>query len=556
MDRRVALSTLLGRGPQKASSAPLAINTGLAPYTGPWGYEQAAHLLRRSMFGPTAAQIKWAVEQGLDAVIDKLFEDLPQPEPPVNSYYPNDPNVPIGSTWVNAPYPAISMAEEIIYRHRSILSWGIGLMWEEGISAREKLTLFWHNHFPSNSQAEPKFLYRNNALLRSYAWGNFRELTKAVTIDPTMLIVLNGNKNSKLSPNENYARELLELFTIGKGPLAGPGDYTNYTEQDVREIARSLTGWRDFGFTVESISGEIGSTFLPQIHDTGAKTLSARFGNTVINNMGDQEYAHVVDIIFQQPEVARFICRKLYQWYIYYEIDSEIESNVIEPMAQVLLDNEFEIKPALKALLSSEHFFDTKNIGIMIKHPLDLIMSTLKPMNVQHSQALDQKYNSWFRYYDLANLMQMTFCNIPEVAGWKAYYLAPLYYRNWINATTLPLRTKLTDTLSTYGYYPSQGNGELMRIDVLALVETIDNPMDPNSLVEELSLMLLPKELSDNQKAALKGILLPGLPDFEWTVEYGEYMQNPDDSGLASAVETKLRSLLKAMLSMPEFQLS
>jgi hypothetical protein len=556
MDRRAALSTLLPRGPRQEREAPRVLHTGLAPYTGQWGFQQASHLLRRGMFGPTNAQIKWAVQQGRAATVNKLFEELPMPAPPVNTYYTNDPGVPIGATWIGALYPATALGAEIGYRGRSLASWIIGNMWEEGISARQKLTLFWHNHFPIAEILDPKYRYRYYTLLYSHAWGSFRDLTKAITIDPSMLIYLNGNRNIRTAPNENYARELLELFTIGKGPLVGPGDYTNYTEQDIREIARALTGWRDFGFTTSSVDGSIGANFNVNQHDTGTKTLSNRFNNAVINNLGEQEYAHVVDIIFQQAETARYICRKLYQWFIYYEITEEAEVNVIDPMAQILINNDFEIKPSLKALLSSEHFFDPENYGVMIKNPWDFILSTVKSLQVEYSQPLAQRYDSWYHFSGVASLMEMSYFSIPDVAGWRAYFLAPQYYRNWISATTLPIRMRLTDRLATVGENPFQGNGQLMRINVLSLINTLDNPSDPNAVVEEFSQILHPKPLTTNQKNALKAILLPGLPDFEWTVEYGQYAQNPTNSALASAVETKLRALIKAMLSMPEFYLS
>ena len=508
------------------------------------------------MFGPTYAQIKWATEQGMEATLDKLFEDLPLPSPPLNTHYQGDPHVAIGEIWVNAPYSGFSLNEGLAYRGRSLLSWVIGQLWQEGISIREKLTLFWHNHFPIAAILDSKYRYQYANLLRSHAWGSFRELTKAITLDPAMLRFLDGTYSTAAAPNENYARELLELFTIGKGPAAGPGDYTHYTESDIKAIARALTGWRDYGFGNLSVDGSIGAEFFSSRHDTGTKTLSHRFDHIVIPNMGDQEYAHVIDIIFQKIEVARFICRKLYQWFVYYDIKEETEALVIEPMAEILYNNDFQIRPALRALLSSEHFYAPENAGAMIKNPLDFLMSILKPLEIKTSPGLAQVYDSWYRFHGFSRLMQMEYFTIPEVAGWKAYYLAPLYYRNWISATTLPHRMDATIALTTVGHSPFQGNGDMMRADVLYLATTLDNPLDPNALIEELAIILLPKPLKASQKAALKAILLPGLPDFEWTVEYGQYLENPNNSALASAVEAKLRALLKAMLSLPEFQLS
>ncbi|MBK6903149.1 MAG: DUF1800 domain-containing protein [Saprospirales bacterium] len=537
------------------ATATRSVANGLLPYAGPWAFEQAAHLLRRATFGPTIPQIKWALDQGLSATLAKLFEEGPLPNPPVNPYYPDDPGVPIGETWVEAPYLNVDLNEQMEYRGKSLYSWNIGLIWNEDLSIREKLTLFWHNHFPLNAINDPKFMFRNNNTLRSHAWGNFRQLTKEITIDPSMLIYLNGNQNKAGNPNENYARELLELFTVGKGPQIGPGDYSNYTEQDVAEVARILSGWRDFGFTLDSPDGQIGSTFLPDKHDEGVKTLSYHFGNVSIPNMGDQEYAHLIDLIFEQDEVARFICRKLYRWFVFYQIPDDVEANVIEPMAQVLIDNDYEIRYALEALLGSQHFFDMQYSGLIIKNPIEFMMSIVKTLEVDTSTELDKLHDSWYRVFGFASGVQMAYYEVPEVAGWQAYYRAPLFYRNWLNASTLPLRMAHTDTFMTNGYYPFQGNGDLMRVDVIKLAASLDDPLNPDSVVDELARLLFPQPISPERHAVLKEILLPGLPDFEWTVEYGDYLADPANSDLASAVDAKLRALVKAMLSMPDFYL-
>ncbi len=546
-------STFVRQKRQEQATPP---TLGLSPYIGPWTFEHASHLLRRGMFGPSYEQIKWSVEVGLPATIEKLFEEIPLPAPPINVVYQNDNQVAVGETWINARYSQGNLVDEMDYRERSLFSWTIGLMIEEGISIRERLTLFWHNHFPVEAILDPKFLYRYSNLLRSHAWGNFRDLVKEITVDPSMLIYLNGKQNSGEEPNENYARELLELFTIGKGPQIGPGDYTNYTEEDVKQFARVLSGWRDYGFTTHESDGDFGAEFFPSRHDSGTKTLSHHFNNEVINNMGDQEYRHLIDIIFQQDEVARFICRKLYRWFVFHEIDEDIETNVIGPMALELIANDYEIREPLMSLLASEHFFEMKFPGVIIKNPIEFMMSIYKPLKVSISQVPDEKYYSWYRLFGFTDLMQMTYYNVPQVAGWGAYYRAPLYYRDWINASTLPLRMDFSDTVIEEGIFPFQANGPKMQVDVLEFITSIDNPTDPNSVVEEFAKILFPKALSQVKLDLLKGVLIPGLPDFEWTAEYGEYAANPNNSQLANAVRNKLRNLLKTMLKMSEFYLN
>lgn len=551
MDRRTTLATLLGKKSVQVSPPPMPEDTTLQPYAGDWGFEQAAHLLRRAMFSPTYQQIKDAADQGLDATIAQLFQTLPLPEPPVNYYFREDPYVPIGETWIDAPY--LRDVNTRTPRFRSLRAWTMGLLLTEGISVREKLTLFWHNHFSTNNVNDPKYLYRYITLLRENALGNFRELVKKVTIDPTMLRFLNGNQNRNGAPNENYARELMELFTLGKGDQVGPGDYSTYTEQDVAELARALTGWVDRGFNAIDPAVTIDVFFLENRHDKTPKQLSHRFNNLVISDMGDQEYAHVVDVIFEKPEVARFISRKLYRWFVYYKIDESVETNIIQPMADMLIANDFEIQPILEALLRSEHFFNVLSVGPMIKNPIDFIVSAVKTFELDFGENLTNRYEAWYQLFRQTPLMQMEYYQPPEVAGWKAYYQEPLFYRTWINASTLPRRMNLTDTLAINGF---RINGEQMSLDVFKFIKTIDDPYDPNNVIAEFAKILMPQPLTENQMTLLKEIILPGLPDHVWGTEYVNYEENPNDMQLAGIIETKLRNLIKTMMNMPEFYLS
>ena len=561
MDRRATLATMLGRDQvkshatsqtTKASATVTTLNTGLEPFAGEWTFEQAAHLLRRATFGPTLDQIKEATANGLDATVEQLFADIDLPSPPINYDEDQDPYVQIGQTWINSPYNDDKNVKP--YRWRSLRAWIMMNIMDEGVSIREKLTLFWHNHFAVNNVNDPRFIYRYLNLIRSNAWGNFRDLVKNMTIEPAMLRFLNGNQNTKNAPNENYARELLELFTIGKGPLAGPDDYTNYTEVDVLEIARILTGWRDRGFSTKNPEIPIESYYTNSRHDLTSKTLSPRFDSVVITNNGEWEYNELINIIFEKKEVARYISRKLYRWFIYYKIDDNAEVNVIEPMADMLVENDYEIKPVLQTLLRSEHFFDILSVGPMIKNPVDFAISPLKQMQVtfpKDNPAL--YYTIMVKFYSAIKLMEMDYINPPEVAGWKAYYQEPQFYRTWINATTLQQRMGYTTKIINNGYTTQ---GEKTRINPLEVVKMVENAEDPNILIDTLASMWFPKPITDSQKVALKEILIPGLPDFEWTVEYGQYAAEPDNEDLKDAVNSKLQDLIEAMMSMAEYYLS
>lgn len=562
MDRRATLSTLLGH-PHATKALPKTETTvnppilGLAPYKGAFGFEQAAHLLRRATFGVKYAQIKAAAAKGLQATLDELFSDIKLPTPPLNYDYATDPNVPIGSTWVDAPYVKDAKTNATLhqaYRNLSLRTWTFESILNEGISIREQLTLFWHNHFGVGDMDDPKFWYQHMTLLRTYAWGNFKDLVKKINVDPAMLRFLNGNQNSVNAPNENYAREVLELYTIGKGPLVGPGDYTNYTEQDIKELAKCFTGWRDQGYLTADATTKVGSFFRISSHDTKVKTLSPRFDNKTIPNGFDKEHETAIDIIFTKSEVARFICRKLYRWFVYYDITAEVEQNVIVPMSEVLIQNNYEIKPALLALLQSEHFFDALNIGPMIKNPIDFSLNFIKQVgwSALDSSDLASRHKAIaILFRDVIN-QQMTYFDPPDVAGWKPYYQEPAFYRIWINSTTLKYRMRLTDQLASNTYSVGVKTG----LNVLNFAASMPTPTDPFLLVEDMVSVLLPQSLTDKQLTDLMNAFLSGTPDYEWGTIWTNYTKNPGNATARASAETKLRNLVKAILSLPEYFLS
>ncbi len=528
-------------------SPPLIILGGLDPYSGTWDQTTARHLLKRAMFAPNAKQIAQAVADGLELTLEKLFAPSPDPGLPLNYNEQNDPNVPIGSSWVNA-----AITQGLNYPQRSVRAWQLSLYLNEGVSLKEKMTLFWHNHFVTANANIAKLTYQYISFLRDNAFGNFRTLVEGMTVNPLMLQYLNGNENTKGAPNENYARELMELFTIGKGVEAGPGDYTNYTEQDIKEIARALTGWTINNQALQNAGPIPPAVFRPNRHDTGTKTLSYRFGSAVISNLGDQEYKKVIDIILAQDEVSRFMARNLYRWFVYYNIDDDIESNVIEPLAAVLRGSNYEIQPALTALLSSEHFYQENAIGAMIKSPVDFTMSTIKPFEVEINFNLNQTYQLWLALHGVDTALQQDVFTPPDVAGWKAYYQDPVFYRIWINSVTLTIRRALSDGMAS-------GQIDVFQrpwgIDVLKVVDGIQDSVDPNIMIQALIDLLLPYQLTDTQLAYLKEVLIPGLPDFEWTVEYTAYLNNPTDEVIRKGVENRLRALFIAIMALPEFEL-
>lgn len=518
---------------------------GLTKYTGPWTIREAGHLMRRSTYGPSRQMIMEVVNMGLDQAIDTLFEPGQFAERPLNYYATNDPEVPVGSTWVNADASPASGLNT--YRIDSINAWYLLKLQGGKINILEKMVLFWHNHFVVSDIEGPMLFYNYFNTLEQNALGNFRQLAKEITITAGMLRYLNGNLNTKTTLNENYGRELLELFTIGKGPLIGPGDYTNYTEQDVRAFAECLTGW---SYTAPYT---IDVTFDASKHVTTDKQLSYHFNNQVISNLGNQEYLKVVDIIFQQDECSRFISRELYRWFVDYHITPEVETEIIEPMAQMIRDDNYDIVNALKALLQSEHFFSEAAYGCMIKSPLDFIMSMSQGLEFPVPTALNDYYTYFNFLWKDTKLMGQVITELPDVAGWKAYYQEPLYYRHWINSVSLLERKRYVAKYLNSGFTINML--PLLKIPVMSIIDALPNPFDINELLYDLSDQLFAYRLTSSQYDILKDVVLNGLPEYEWTVEYNQYQSDPANTQVFNAIDAKIRQLFMVLLNFPEFLL-
>lgn len=548
MQRRDFLKSFTATANSPTARAQATPTTGLTKYTGTWGNAQVLHLLRRTIFGVKHSDISTFKSLGLDGAISKLLTiDTTPPAPPVN-YYNNgttiiDPVVPAGQTWINAPFNN----DYSYYRRRSVKMWWTGMMLND-TTIREKMVLFWQNHFSTEGEViyYEHFVYKMNVLLRKYCLGNFKTLIKEVTIDPGMLRYLNGYLNTKNAPDENYGRELQELFTVGKGKDS------HYTEDDVKAAAKVLTGWR--------IDSSGASYFDATKHESNNKQFSSFYNNTVISGKtganGAQETDELITMIFQQNEVSKFICRKLYRWFVYYDIDSTVETNVIEPLATIFRNNNFDIKPVIETLLKSEHFYDTLSMGCQIKSPIDFILSYCKQTDIPMPTLSDyvKSYNVWGTLQYNAAIFQQDINDPPNVSGWPSYYQEPQYYEIWVNSDTLPKRLTFAQTIVNTGTTIS---GHKVMIDVLAFADTIPNTSDPSKLVDNLTELLLAVSISSGVKAIIKSILLSGQSsDYYWTDAWNAYKANPNDTTNKTYCTNVLRKALLYIFELPEYQLN
>ncbi|AKD56715.1 DUF1800 domain-containing protein [Spirosoma radiotolerans] len=513
----------------------------LDAYTTPLTTAQVGHLLRRATFGPTPEQLKTLTGQTAAQIVTTLLADQPTPAPPLD--------LTTSKTFHDQPFDMANAGKLSAY----VKMWWANLMLNQPVSVLEKMTLFWSNHFVTNTTTvnDYRYMYRYNALLRQFALGNFKAFAVAITQDPAMLRFLNGNQNLVGTANENYARELQELFTIGRNG--------GYTEDDVKAAARVLTGWVDAGYR-DATNATISSSFKASRHDTTDKTFSATYQNTVIKGRsgataGLDELNDLLDMILKNVETPRYICRKLYRWFINADIPATVETNFIQPLADLFRKNNFDIKPVMSAILQSQHFFDDALRGAIIKSPTDLVIGTFRFWGLQ-APAPTQNITGFYQIgnYIHARLVeeQQDLLNPPTVFGWTAYYQTG-YYQQWINSTTLGLRGYFGDSLTTNAL---KLNGRPV-IDVLAYAKTLSNPSDAAKLVNDLTTQLLALSLDQTQKDFLTDtILLNTIPRYEWTSEWNDYISAPADTAKKQAVQLKLTAFLQYIFRMAEYQVN
>jgi len=485
--------------------SPLSSSQGLETFKGPWTKQTTTHLLNRVLFGAKHAEIQQFLAKGLNASVTELLNPTdPIPSPPLNEYNTAtviDPAVAPGATWINNPTNDGTING---LRRNSFKKWLTGVMIHQDVSIREKMTLFWGNHFGTEADTISfgNYVYQHHDTLRKNALGNYKTMVKAVTIDPGMLRYLNGYLNSATAPDENYGRELQELYTVGKD------NAVQFTESDVKAAARVLTGWR--------INASFNSYFDATRHDTGIKQFSSYYNNKVITGKsgaaGASETDELIDMMFAKEDTAKYICRRIYRWFVFYYIDETVEKNIISPLATIFKNNNFEIKPVLSATHFNNMVGQLTNFGQNLVDP-------------------------------------------PNVAGWPAYYQSPEFGELWINADTLPKRNKFTDLMIETGY---TRNGKRVIIDLIPFAKSISSsPSNPNQLIQDLFDLLISTEVAQTIKDNLKRqILLSNqTADYYWTEAWNNYQSNQSTANF-NLVNTRLKALVKYIMNLPDYQLS
>ncbi len=547
----------------------------LNPFTGTLGQRRAAHLLRRTSYRFTKARVDQLATQTVDQALASLLTVQPlQLDQPIwgDTLSPTTTT----ATWINPAVPILPLPDSDFNLQRRVLSWWLNeALLNNGIG--HKMAFFLHQFQPvTYLTSKSTVFYDYLSLLRWGSLGNFKKLITKMVVDNTMLRYLNNSQNSKYNPNENFAREFLELFTIGKGPQIGPGDYTTYTEDDVVQAARVLTGFteRTQRDMTDPETGVPRGTVTFSRHDTGSKTFSSKFQNTVIPGATNAagvytELDTFITMVFAQPETAKNFCRRLYRHFISRNITAEIETDIIAPLATTFINNNFEILPVLRQLLKSQHFFDLDDsdntneiVGAMIRSPLELALQSLSFFNVAIPSVATENNKHHNNFYSSGVMERMLgYANMvlfypPDVAGYPAYHQAPEFNRHWFNSSSIIARYKLPAMLLTgkrqIGSSPNSSIA--IKLSIASWVKTSGicaDPADAFVLVHSLIDYMLPNQPdADRFDYFFTQIFLDNLPAADWTYEWENYLTSNNDA----EIKIPLERLVNYLMFSPEYQ--
>ncbi|KMQ60103.1 hypothetical protein ACM46_17830 [Chryseobacterium angstadtii] len=354
------------------------------------------HLLWRAGFGTGINQIEDLKNKEIKTLVNELFREGTFTE--INY---DTPDVPVSDNMMDSRTPAEKKKEmqRIIREQNNELNLNfLNQMVNSKEQMREKMAFFWHGHFASRVN-NSKFSKQLLNTIRKHALGNFKDLLFEVSQSPAMLNFLNNQQNKKDHPNENFAREVMELFTMGRG---------NYTEKDIRESARAFTGW---GYDKEGNFRE-----RKNLHDTGTKTFLGKTGNFTGTD--------ILDIILEQKATATFITTKIYRFFV----NENVDQAIVEQLSTGFHRSGYDIRKLMTDIFSSSWFYDKKNMGNRIKSPIELMTGIMRmlPMNIQNPENL-------IVYQKLLGQMLLY---PPNVAGWPNG-------KSWIDSSTLMLRLQI-----------------------------------------------------------------------------------------------------------------
>ena len=583
---------------QKHKTAKGFNNFSLSKYNGEFGVVQKKHLLNRTMVGFCNRHYKDLEGLNIDQAIDLIFTKDTMQEPKNNYYWvlskeeykekyiseDVEPNQP----FIDRPYLSYPGNREYLgdERIRAFFSSIYENIYNQKTSIHWRLFLFLHNLVPSkfDNFLGHKGMFNYTKLVFDSCFSSYKDFIYNVTFDGSMLYYLNLARSTKEKPDENYAREIQELFTVGKRPFA------KFTEQDVREAARLLVGCGvDFGITVLGEGHENTPIFNSSNHDTGDKQFSPFYDNKIIRGRegdeGIEEVKEFVDMLCQTEENSIYIVRRLYQFFVYPSLTEDIEELIIKPLSKIYKENNFSLIEPLKVLLKSEHFYLNNIENSLIKSPIDFIIGMIKETDIVNKGVLYvndgmNNYNSLFNYnyfgekekdishikYQIGMTIKYYSENLgmgllapPSVSGWPAYYQEPVYDLFWLNSSTFQSRFNLSKNFMVGGVWiDALINGRQIRYrpNIIEYLNSFSNPFEYTSFIEEMTFRLLGGEPSSSTLLDLNQALLGGNSEDHWKEELEKILltDNPDESSYYS-ISWRIGAAFEVVGTSGEFHL-
>ena len=559
---------------EQARASRTVVNSGLEAYTGTWGAAQKKHLLNRILTGYSNKHLLDLNNLSLQKSLEVIFKPEKQPSVPVNDYDHEITKeetekqlhlyIEPGKEYVFAPEPNNGSPWP---RHQSLDAWLFRNMIQQSTSIHWRMVFFLHNLLAAG-KGSVKMLYQHYMTLFNTSFESYKTTIYKITLDPMMLDYLNLQSSQKNNPDENYARELQELFTVGKGPGS------QFTEQDVSEMARLLVGWQFNWDSIRKTTGPITNIFNEWNHDTDDKKFSAFYGNRVIKGRkgqdGKKELDEAIDMLFNTNECALYLCRRLYQFFCYPIINDTVEKNVIVPMADLLRKNNYELMVPLRALLGSAHFYDTSFYNSMIKSPLEFIFGFYKEFDMNLSNTTtggdipkrfsDPLTANFYKYkslqWEMGNI-GLNFTDPPSVSGWPAYYQEPVYDLFWINSDTIAKRSNSGNGIAKWGAWVGSGDtkGNVHnQIDKIKFVSLLKSPDNIDLVIEETAERIMSAPISAKAKERIKASVLGGNAPSYYTQLYQSHMSKQTEE-TRSILSNRLENLFGALFQMGEIHL-
>jgi hypothetical protein len=557
---------------QKSKVLAKQVQGSINRYTGEFGIKQKRHLLNRTMVGFASRHLKDLDGLSLEQAVDLIFTYTDLGEP-INNYYNyfsaeaykdtyGSDDVGPGEPFISRPLrtndqiPSENAGAE---RQAALSSWHHYSMYNQPTNVGWKFFLFLHNLTPvSDEHTSQKWMYSYIKMVYDAPYRNYKDYIYDLTLHPIMLVYLNLAFSQKDTPDENFAREVQELFTVGKRPFA------QFTESDVKEAARILVGW---GYDYNNQFTE-GFLHTPQFndhnHDTGNKQFSSFYSNTLIQGRqgqaGADELKEFYDMIFETDEVAIYLSRRLFQFFVYPVLTDDVEENIIRPLAAVMRSSNYSLAETLKVLLSSEYFFAEDFYNSMIKSPLDYSMGILKETNYLEGDLVDHDgqgndFNSFFNedrgrfpdmLFDKNHRVHTFFGNgfqhhylpnqgfsvlyPPSVSGWPAYYQEPVYDLFWLNSVTIKAKKRFCEGLVMWGINLDFTSTIKLKISLWNFFQDLRNPSDVDDFINEVSAKFLSASIPEKNYQSLRIALVGGesLSDYYWTQAVTNFLQRKD----------------------------